>query len=100
MVTDVVEKIRDEVVGLFRDKLGVSVLGTGQSYRKSYSHRFDIVPYLQGTRILDFSKFSAEGKKSTREHISQLLAHLGELADREAYCVHLFSLSLTRTAFV
>jgi hypothetical protein len=43
--TNVVEKIRDEVVGLFRDKLGVSVSGTGQSYRKPYSHRFDAVPY-------------------------------------------------------
>jgi hypothetical protein len=27
-------KIRDEVAKLFRDKLGVSVSGTGQSYQK------------------------------------------------------------------
>jgi hypothetical protein len=33
------------------------------------------------------------------EHISQLLAHLGELIDREAYRVRLFSLSLIGTAF-
>jgi hypothetical protein len=33
------------------------------------------------------------------EHISLFLEHLGELADREAYCVHLFMLSLTSTAF-
>jgi hypothetical protein len=96
---DVVERIRDEVVGLFRDKLSVSVSGIGQPYRKPYSHRFDSVPYLQGVRIPDFSKFSCEGGKSTHEHISQYLAHLGELADREAYRVRLFSLSLTGTAF-
>jgi hypothetical protein len=97
---DMVERIRDEVVGLFKDKFGVSVSSIGQSYRKPYSHQFDVVPYPQGVRILDFSKFSDEGGKSTHEHISQYLAHLGELADREAYRVCLFSLSLTGTAFV
>jgi hypothetical protein len=44
-----------------RDKLGVSVSGTGQLYWKPYSHRFDTVPYPQGTRIPDFSKISSEG---------------------------------------
>jgi hypothetical protein len=75
------ERIRDEVAEMFRDKLGVSVSGTGQSYRKPYSHRFDTVPYPQGTRIPDFSKFSGEDGKNTHEHISQFIAHLGELAD-------------------
>lgn len=94
-----VEKIRDKVAGLFKDKVGVSVSGIGQSYQKPYSHWFDIVPYPHGTRILDFSKFFREGEKSMHDHISQFLAHLGELADREAYLVHLFSLSLTGTTF-
>jgi hypothetical protein len=60
-----VEKIRDEIAGLFRDKLGVSVLGMKQSYRKPCNHRFDVVPYSQGTRILDFSKFFGEVGKIT-----------------------------------
>jgi hypothetical protein len=80
----VVEKVRDEVAGLIRDKLDVSVSGTWQSYWKPYNHRFDAVPYPQGTRIPNFSKFSGEVRKSTHEHISQFLAHLGELTDREA----------------
>jgi hypothetical protein len=84
---------------MFRDKLGVSVSGTGQSYWKPYNLRFDTVPYPQGTRIPDFSNFSGKGEKSTHEHISQFIAHLGELADGEAYHVRLFSLSLTDTAF-
>jgi hypothetical protein len=37
--------------------------------------------------------------KSTREHIDQFLAQLGELVDTEAFRVRLFSLSLTGTAF-
>jgi hypothetical protein len=69
---------------MFNDKLGVSVSSIGQSYREPYSHRFDTVPYPQGTRIPYFSKFSGEGGKRTYEHISQFIAHLGELADGEA----------------
>jgi hypothetical protein len=77
---------------LFRDKFGVSVARVGQSYQKSYDHRFDTVPYPQGARIPEFSKFSGENGRSTHEHI-------GELADGEAFRVPLFSLSLTGTAF-
>jgi hypothetical protein len=71
----------------------------GPSYQKPYDHRFDIVPYLQGVRILEFSKFSGENGRSTQEHIGQFLAHLGELADGEEFHVRLFSLSLTGIAF-
>jgi hypothetical protein len=51
------------------------------------------------TSLLDFSKFSGKGSRSTREHMGQFLAQLVELADNEVFCVRLFSLSLTGTAF-
>jgi hypothetical protein len=70
-----------------------------QSYQKPYDQRFDSVPYAQGARIPEFSKFSGENGRSTHKHIGQFLAHLGELADVEAFRVRLFSLSLTGTAF-
>jgi hypothetical protein len=57
------------------------------------------MPYPQEARIPNFSNFFVEGGKSTHEHVSPFLAHLGELADREAYHVHLFSLSLIVTTF-
>jgi hypothetical protein len=93
------KRIREEMSELFRDKFGVSVARVGQSYQKPYNHRFDTVPYPQGARIPEFSKFSGENGRSTHEHIGQFLAHLGELADGEAFCVQLFSLSLTGTTF-
>jgi hypothetical protein len=93
------EKIREEMAELFRDRLGVIVVRVGQSYQKPYDHRFDIVPYPQGAKISEFSKFSGENGRSTHEHIGQFLAHLGELANGEALRVRLFSLSLTGTAF-
>jgi hypothetical protein len=93
------DKIREEMVELFRDRLGFSVARVGQSYQKPYYHRFDTVPYPQGARIPEFSKFSSENGRSTHEHIGQFVAHLGELADGEAFRVRLFCLSLTGTAF-
>jgi hypothetical protein len=71
----------------------------GQSYRRPYDSRFDYHPYPQGTRIPKFAKFSGDQGKSTREHIGQFLAQLGELADTVAFRVCLFSLYLTGTAF-
>jgi hypothetical protein len=70
-----------------------------QSYRRPYDSRFDRHPYPQGTNLLEFAKFSGDQGKSTHEHIGQFLALLGELADTEVFRVHLFSLSLTGTAF-
>jgi hypothetical protein len=93
------EKIREEMTELFRDKFRVSVARVGQSYQKPYNHRFDTVPYPQGARIPEFSKFSGENGRSTHEHIGQFLAHLGELTYGEAFRVRLFSLSLTGTTF-
>jgi hypothetical protein len=93
------EKIKEEMVELFQYRLGVSVARVGQSYQKPYDHWFDTVPYPQGARIPEFSKFFGENGRSTHEHIGQFLAHLGELANGKAFRVHLFSLSLTGTAF-
>ena len=91
--------MREEIAGAFRDKLGVSMVPGGQSYRKPYDSRFDHHPYPKGTKIPEFAKFLGDQGKSTREHIGQFLAQLGELADTEAFRVRLFSLSLIGTAF-
>jgi hypothetical protein len=67
------ESIREEMTELFRDKFGVSVAKVGRSYQKPYNHRFDTVPYPQGARIPEFSKFSGENGRSTHEHMGQFL---------------------------
>jgi hypothetical protein len=94
-----IDIVREEIAGVFRDKLEVSMVPGGHSYRKPYDSRFDHHPYPQGTRIPKFAKFSGDqGKKHARTH-KPVLAQLGELADTEAFHVRLFSLSLTGTAF-
>jgi hypothetical protein len=64
-----IDIVREEIAGAFQDKLGVSMVPGGQSYRKPYDNRFDHHPYPQGTRILEFAKFSGDqGKKHARTH--------------------------------
>jgi hypothetical protein len=95
----VIDIIREEIARAFRDKLRVSMVPGGQSYWRPYDSRFDHHPYPQETRIPEFTNFLGDQGKSTREHIGQFLAQLGELANTETFCVRLFSLSLTGTAF-
>jgi hypothetical protein len=40
-----IDIVREEIAGAFRDKLGVSMVPRGQSYRKPYDSRFDHHPY-------------------------------------------------------
>jgi hypothetical protein len=94
-----IDIVKEKIAGAFRDKLGVSIVPVGHSYRRPYNSQFDRLPYPQGTRIPELAKFSGDQGKSSHEHIDQFLAQLGELADTEAFRVCLFSLSLTGTAF-
>jgi hypothetical protein len=94
-----IDIVREKIAGAFRYKLEVSIVPGGQSYRRPYDNQFDRLPYPQGTIIPEFTKFSGDQGKSTREHIDQFIAQLGELTDTEAFRVHLFSVSLTGIAF-
>jgi hypothetical protein len=93
-----IDIVREEIAGAFRDKLGVSIVPGGQSYRRPYNSQFDRLPYPQGTRIPEFAKFSSDQGKTTREHIDHFLAQLGALADSEPFHMCIFLLSLTGTA--
>jgi hypothetical protein len=70
-----IDIVKEEIAGAFRDKLGVSIVPGGHSYRRPYNSQFDRLPYPQGTRIPEFAKFSGDQGKSTCEHIDQFLAH-------------------------
>jgi hypothetical protein len=84
---------------MLKENLGVDVRGKTRTYQKLYPIYFDSVQY-PGFRLPDFIKFNGEDKKSTFEHISQYLAQLGEVGSISELKVHLFSLSLTGTAFL
>ena len=69
---------------MLQAKLGITMAQPSSSYRKPYNSRFDIPAYPH---------------RSTREHVCQFVAQLGEAADNEVFRVRLFSLSLTGAAF-
>jgi hypothetical protein len=64
-----IDIVREEIARAFWDKLRVSMVPGGQSYRKPYDNRFDHHPYPQGTRIPEFATFLGDKGKNTREHI-------------------------------
>jgi hypothetical protein len=66
-----IDIVREEIARAFRDKLRVSIVPGGQSYRRLYDSRFYHHPYPQGTRIPEFAKFSGDQGKSTRERVGQ-----------------------------
>ena len=86
------------LLGAKLSQLGINP-GRSRLYQRSYPDAFDVVPYPRGWRVLDFIKFSGDDNRSTWEHISQYVAQLGEASSSNSLRVHLFSLSLTRTAF-
>jgi hypothetical protein len=60
----VIDIVREEIARAFRDKLGVSMVPGGKSYRKPYDSWFDHHPYPQGTRIPEFAIFSGDQEKA------------------------------------
>jgi hypothetical protein len=60
-----IDIVREEIAEAFQDKLGVSMVPGGQSYRRPYDNRFYHHPYPQGTRIPEFANFSGDQGKST-----------------------------------
>ena len=58
-----------------------------------------MIPYPASWCVPDFVKFSGDDNRSTWEHISQYIAQLGEVGSSKSLRVHMFSLSLTGTAF-
>jgi hypothetical protein len=52
-----IDIIREEIARAFRDKLGVSIVPGGQSYRRPYDSQFDRLPYPQGPEYPNSQSF-------------------------------------------
>nr|ABA97076.1 retrotransposon protein, putative, Ty3-gypsy subclass [Oryza sativa Japonica Group] len=57
-----------------------------REYQKPYPDFYDIIPYLRGYKIPEFTKFSGEDSGTTWEHVDQFLAQCGE-ANWDTYCL-------------
>jgi hypothetical protein len=91
-------QFKEEIANMMKNKLGVD-MGNTRLYQKLYRADFDYVAFPPGWRMTDFVKFSGDDNRTTWEHISQYTSQLGEAGTFNSLKVHLFSLSLTGTAF-
>jgi hypothetical protein len=91
-------RMREDLASMFKSKLDLD-MGRSRLYQRPYVDAFDLIPYPASWRVPDFVKFSDDDIQSTREHISQYIAQLGETGSIKSLRVRLFSLSLTGTTF-
>jgi hypothetical protein len=70
-----------------------------RAYHKPYPKIYDSYPYPPGFRVPEFIKFTMEDNRTTREHVSQFLAQMGEASLADYLKVRLFRLSLSDIAF-
>jgi hypothetical protein len=91
--------VREDIKKQMLETFGVELSNKSCVYQKSYPSHFDLIRYPVGWRTPDFVMFNGEDNRTTREHVSQYLAQLGEVGSIDALRVHLFSLSLTGTIF-
>lgn len=96
---DCFNAMREEFDKKFKDALRIDLKSRDRVYQKPYPANYDIVAIPIGCHVPEFVKFSMDEGKSTLEHVSQYLAHLGEAGSNDMLKVRYFSLSLTRTAF-
>jgi len=91
-------KFKEDLANAIKSKLGVD-MGTTRLYQKPYPTEFDFTPFPASWRIPEFTKFNSDDSRTTWEHVSQYVLQLGVAGFNDTLRVHLFSLSLTRTAF-
>jgi len=68
-------------------------------YKTPYPAAYDQIPLPHKYKLPDFTKFSGQGEVSIVEHINRFIMQCGEAAQNDALKVHLFSMSLSGSAF-
>jgi hypothetical protein len=68
-------------------------------YKTPYPSAYDQFPLPHKYKLPNFTKFSGQGEVSTVEHVNRFIMQCGEVAQNDALKVHLFSMSLSGSAF-
>jgi len=82
-----------------RDQIGIKPKVNTYSYRTPYPPTYDLIPLPNWYKVPDFTKFSGQDDTSTMEHVNRFIIQCGEAANRYELRVHLFSSSLSGSAF-
>jgi hypothetical protein len=84
---------------ILHELFGIESNGRGRVYEKLYPDYYDQLPYPNGYRVPEFSKFSGEDGKPTLEHVGQFIFQYGEASANDTLKLRIFPLSLYDTAF-
>ena len=82
-----------------REQFGLWPKQQSVMYKTHYLPDYDQIPLPHKYKMSDFTKFSGQGEVSTMEHVNRFLIQLGEVGNKDALRVRLFSLSLSGSAF-
>jgi hypothetical protein len=63
------EGFREEMLEIFRQTFGTEPKTKNRSYQRLYPDNYEYIPYPQGFKIPEFTKFSGDDGRSTLEHI-------------------------------
>jgi hypothetical protein len=90
---------REEMLDIFRQTFGTEPKTKNRSYQRLYPNNYEYIPYPQGFKIPEFTKFSGDNGRSTLEHIGQFTIQCGAAASNDICKMRLFPLSLSAAAF-
>jgi len=89
----------DKIAEVMRDQFGIKPKVNTYSYRTPYPPAYDLIPLPNQYKAPDFIKFSGQDDTSTMVHVNRFIIQCGEPANRDELRVHLFSSSLSGSAF-
>src|SRR6185312_3963538 len=88
-----------KIAEVMRDQFGLKPRQQNMMYRTPYPAAYDQLSLPHKYKLLDFTKFFGQGEVSIVEHINRFIMQCGEAAQNDALKVHLFSMSLSGSAF-
>ena len=88
-----------KIAEVMREQFGLRTKQQSIMYKTPYPPAYDQIPLPHKYKMPDSTKFSGQGEVSMMEHVNRFLLQLGEAGNQDALRVHLFSLSLSGSAF-
>ena len=89
----------DKIAKVMRDQFWIKPKVNTYSYRTPFPLAYDLIPLPNRYNVPDFTKFSGQDDTSTMEHVNRFIIQCGEATNRDELRVHLFSSSLSGSAF-
>jgi len=89
----------DKIGEVMRDQFGIKPKVNTYSYWTQYPPAYYLIPLPNWYKVPNFTKFYGQDDTSTMEHVNQFVTQCGEAANRDELSVHLFSSSLSGSAF-